>query len=227
MSICVIPARSGSKRIKNKNIQKINGIPLIAIVIRIAKKSKLFKRIIVSTDSPKIALISKKYGAEVPFLRDKKLSNDFAPTHKVIIDAINKIGSHNEKFHFCIYPTSILINQKDLKKAYLKIKKTKSNFICPIAKYKNNPLRSFFIREPNIFNKWPSNNMKRSQDLKNLFYDTGSFYIYRTKSLLKINKQNILPEKSTYIILKKELIDVNYPEDLIALKKLFKKKKIN
>ena len=81
MSICIIPARSGSKRIKNKNIQKINGLPLIAITIRIAKKSKLFKRIIVSTDCPKIALISKKYGAEVPFLRSKKLSDDFTPTH--------------------------------------------------------------------------------------------------------------------------------------------------
>ncbi len=227
MSICVIPARSGSKRIKNKNIQKINGIPLIGIVVKIAKKSKLFERIIVSTDCKKIASIAKKYGAEVPFFRDKKLSNDFAPTYKVIIDTIKKIRSQNHKFHFCIYPTSILLNSNDLKKAYLKIKKTKSNFICPIEKYKNNPLRSFIIKEPNIFFKWPYNQMKRSQDLKNLYYDTGSFYIYRTKYLLSINKKNILPKKSTYIILKKELIDVNYPEDLMVLKKLFKKKKIN
>ena len=76
MTICIIPARSGSKRIKNKNIQKIDNVPLIGITIKIAKKSGLFKRIIVSTDCPKIASIAKKYGAEVPFLRDKKLSKN-------------------------------------------------------------------------------------------------------------------------------------------------------
>ena len=59
MTICIIPARSGSKRIKNKNIQKIDNVPLIGITIKIAKKSGLFKRIIVSTDCPKIASIAK------------------------------------------------------------------------------------------------------------------------------------------------------------------------
>ena len=53
MTICIIPARSGSKRIKNKNIKKINNVPLLGIVIKIALKSKIFKRIIVSTDSKK------------------------------------------------------------------------------------------------------------------------------------------------------------------------------
>ena len=67
MSICIIPARSGSKGIKNKNIKKINGIPIISIVIKNAIKSKLFKRIIVSTDSKEIASISRKYGAKLLF----------------------------------------------------------------------------------------------------------------------------------------------------------------
>ena len=61
--------------------------------------------------------------------------------------------------------------------------------------------------------------MSRSQDLDELYYDTGSFYIYKTESLLKINQKKIIPKKSTYIFLKKKLIDVNYPKDL----KLFKK----
>lgn len=224
MTICIIPARSGSKRIKNKNIKKISQTPLIGITINIAKKSKLFKRIIVSTDCPKIALISKKYGAEVPFLRNKRLSDDFTPTHEVIIDTINKIRSYKEEFHFCIYPTSVLIDFKDLKKAFSKIKKTKANFICPIAKFESSPFRSFFIKNSYIKHTWPAYRLMRSQDLKDLYYDTGSFYIYRTKSLLKLSKQNFIPKKSTYIILNKKLIDVNYPEDLKALKKNFKTK---
>ena len=230
MTICIIPARSGSKRIKNKNITKINGIPIIAKTIKIAKQSKLFKRIIVSTDSSKIAKIAKTYGAEVPFLRSKYLSNDHAPIIKVMIDAIDKIKSFREKFHFCIYPTSILINKKDLKTAFLKIKRTKSDFICPIAKFESNPLRSFSIKNSYINFYWPKNQMKRSQDLKELYYDTGSFFIYRTEKLLKMKNKKILPKRSTYILLKKKLIDVNYPEDLVLLKKYintFKKNKKN
>ena len=224
MTICIIPARSGSKRIKNKNIVKINGLPIIAKTIKIARQSKLFTRIIVSTDSLKIAKIAKKYGAEVPFLRSKKLSDDYTPIIKVMIDTIDKIKSFKEKFHFCIYPTSILINQKDLKSAFLKIKKTKADFICPIAKFESNPLRSFYIKNEYINYNWPKNQIKRSQDLKNLYYDTGSFFIYRTGQLLKMNSKKILPKKSTYIILKKKLIDVNYPEDLVLLKKYVKTK---
>ena len=67
MNIAIIPARSGSKRIKNKNIKLFCGKPIIYYSINEAKKSKIFQKIIVSTDSEKIKKISEKYGAEVPF----------------------------------------------------------------------------------------------------------------------------------------------------------------
>ena len=90
MTICIIPARSGSKRLKNKNIKKFDGKPIISYAIKIAQSSGLFSKIIVSTDSKKISNIAKRYGAEVPFLRSKKLSDDFATTSEVIIDCIKK-----------------------------------------------------------------------------------------------------------------------------------------
>ena len=90
--ICIIPARQGSKRIKNKNIKLFAGKPLISHVIKTAKKSKLFSRIVVSTDSTRIANIAKNNGAEVPFLRNKKLSNDYAGTAEVMIDSVKKIN---------------------------------------------------------------------------------------------------------------------------------------
>ena len=135
--------------------------------------------------------IAKKYGAEVPFLRDKKLSNDFTPTFKVLIDVVKKIGSQKEKFHFCIYPTSILISKNDLKMALLKIKKTKSKYIFPIAEFESNPYRSFIIKNNFIKFTWPKYQLKRSQDLDSLYYDTGSFYIYETKALLTISEKEI------------------------------------
>ena len=76
MNICIIPARGGSNRIKNKNIKKFNGKPIIGIVLKNLKKSKLFKKIIVSTDSKKISDLSKKYGADLILRRNKKLSKN-------------------------------------------------------------------------------------------------------------------------------------------------------
>ncbi len=72
--VAIIPAKNSSKRVPNKNIKKFCGKPLIAWAILSAKKSKLLDRVIVSTDSPEIAKIAKKYGAEVPFLRPAEFS---------------------------------------------------------------------------------------------------------------------------------------------------------
>jgi len=76
MNIAIIPARSGSKRILNKNTKLFFGFPIIYWSLKAAKESKIFDKIIVSTDSKRIAEIAKKYGAEIPFLRPKKYSND-------------------------------------------------------------------------------------------------------------------------------------------------------
>ena len=78
MTICLIPAREESKRIKNKNIINFLGKPIISYSIITAIKSKLFDKVIVSTDSKKIADILSRYGALVPFMRPKNLANDHA-----------------------------------------------------------------------------------------------------------------------------------------------------
>ena len=88
MKIAIIPARGGSKRIKNKNIKEFHGKPIIAWSIETALKSKCFDKIIVSTDSEKIKKIAEKYGAEIPFLRPKNLSDDYTPTAPVISHSI-------------------------------------------------------------------------------------------------------------------------------------------
>ena len=112
MLYCLIPARKNSKRIKKKNIQKINGKPIITWSIINAKKSKLFKKIFVSTDCKRIARISNIAGASTPFLRPKKISNDFS----IDIDVINhflKYLKNNKidiKYLLYLYPTSPLFN---------------------------------------------------------------------------------------------------------------------
>ena len=72
----VVPARSGSKSVKNKNIKHLDGLPLIAHTINSAKFSNCFEKILLLTDSTKYAKIGKKFGAEIPFIRPKKISQD-------------------------------------------------------------------------------------------------------------------------------------------------------
>ncbi len=214
MTICVIPARSNSKRIKNKNIINFFGKPLIYYSIEAAKKSNLFKRIIVSTDSEKIANIAVKFGAEVPFLRSKKLSNDFVTTTDVIRDCVKNISSEKVPYHFCIYPTSIFIKKKDLRAAFKKIKKTKNDLLISVSEFNSSPHRALKLvkneRIDFISHKYANS---RSQDLPVLFHDAGSFYIYKTDSLLKRKKK--LPKRTTFFNINRlDFLDINDQVDI-------------
>tara|TARA_Y100000591_G_C21826845_1_gene697178 strand:- start:793 stop:1476 length:684 start_codon:yes stop_codon:yes gene_type:complete len=226
MTICIIPARGNSKRIKNKNIINFFGKPIIAYVIDIAKRSKLFSRIIVTTDSKKVANISKKYGAEFIF-RGKNLSNDYATSTAAVIDCIKKISSEKEKYHCCIYPTAVLTRPNDLKNSFKKIKRLKADHLIPITDYEYPPLRSL----KKIGKNWVNFNekrylSKRSQDVPKLYHDTGSYYFYKTSSLLK--KGEKLSKKTTYIYLNRfNSVDINYPSDLKIAKIKFKLLKKN
>lgn len=105
--ICIIIARAGSKGLKNKNLRKLNNLPLISYPILYAKKSRNIGTILVSTDSIRIAKIAKKYGAEVPFLRPKKYSTDNATTESTLKHALltyEKITK--KKFKVCVFLTT-------------------------------------------------------------------------------------------------------------------------
>ena len=218
---CIIPARAGSKRLKNKNILKLNKKPIISYPINEARKSKIFKSIIVSTDSVKIKRIAEKYGATAPFLRSKILSNDQTFPINVLIDVIKKMKIKDE-YVFFVYPCNPTIKKKYLFKALKIIKKDKADCLFVAEKFSNHPLRSFVMKDNNYFNlKWKNFEHKNTQHLKDFYHDTGMFYIYRTKMLLK-NKKTF-PKKTTALILKKySTIDINDIEDFNFTKKLFK-----
>ena len=101
--LAVIPARSGSKRVKNKNIKSLGGKPLIAHTILSAKKSKYINDICLTTDSIKIKKIGINHGLFVPFLRSKNLSNNSALTINVVKDAIKKFEKYcNTKYDYIL-----------------------------------------------------------------------------------------------------------------------------
>ena len=120
MNIAIITARQNSKRIKNKNIKLFNNHPLISYAIKASKKSKIFDRVIVSTDSKKIAKISIKYGAEIPFLRSKNISTDKSTTLSVIKDVIKRLKLYERYEFICVI---YLLQSEYLIKIYIMLKK--------------------------------------------------------------------------------------------------------
>lgn len=114
--IALIPARGGSKRIPHKNIKHFCGKPIIAYPIATALESTLFDEVVVSTDSQEIAIIARNYGANVPFMRPKELSDDFTPTTSVATHAANMLNLHDDDLlcvitplhHFCAHKRSLM-----------------------------------------------------------------------------------------------------------------------
>ena len=164
MKLAVIPARSGSKRIKNKNITKVYGKPIIYYVIKKLIKCKIFDRIIVSTDSEKISKLSNKYGAETPFRRPKYLSGDKTRASSVIKHAINYFKRKNIKI--------IKINKLNKKDDFLELfnkiyKKGKRRILVESGlMFINSLIKNKFIHDLYIF--------KSSKNLNKNGYNNGS-----------------------------------------------------
>ena len=176
----------------------------------------------VSTDSHKISKIAKKYGAEVPFLRSKKLANDFTPVPDVLIDCIKKISSQATKYHFCLYPTTTLVLKKDLINSFKKIKKINFDHLSSVSEYDASPYRALrFVGKNRIEFNSKKFALTRSQNLPRLCRDSGSFTIHRTKSLLKYNRK--LPKKTTYYFIDKyRCIDIDTESDFKLAEFIFK-----
>ena len=189
--VAVIPARKNSKRIPGKNSKKFNGKPIIINTIKKLKESKIFNKIIVSTNSKKIAKISKKYGAEVPFMRSRFLSNDHVPIIPVISNVIRFLIKQNYKFDYvcCVYAINPFLKISDLKKGFKKIKSKKFNYVFSATPYRFPFFRSFtFSRSKGIKVLFKNKINHRSQDLKQIICDAAHFYWGRKEAWFQEKK---------------------------------------
>jgi len=222
MNLAIIPARLRSKRLPLKNIKLFFGKPIISFSIDAAKKTKIFDKIIVSTDSIKIKKIAEKYGAEVPFLRPKNIADDRTHFNDAIIQSINEFKRRNIKITnvCCIYPTSPLINYKDIIKGFKLLKKS-SSYVFSACEYISPPQRSFYFEKKNLKFLINNNYKKRSQDLSKIYHDAGQFYWGSKQTWL--NDKIIFNKKSKIIEIDYlNFIDINYLKDFNIAKKLYK-----
>ena len=144
-AIAIIPARSGSKSILDKNLVQLAGFPLIAFSIAAAKLAPDISRVVVSTDSPKYAKISLKYGAEVPFLRPATISGDDATDIDFMLHAMNWFDENEPQtpeYWVHLRPTTPLRDPKHIAEALQRIisrddaTALRSAFPCPESPFK-------------------------------------------------------------------------------------------
>ena len=179
-SLCVIPARGGSKRIPKKNIRLFQGKPIIEWSIEAAQQSKIFDRIIVSTDSQEIAEVAKSSGVDVPFVRPQHLSDDFVGTREVIVHSIKELARQGFTYSHvcCLYATAPFVEVNDLISSYKSFLTCRVGSVVFSATSFAFPIqRALSIDSQGYCSPFDSYAiLRRSQDLEEFFHDAGQFY---------------------------------------------------
>ncbi len=213
-AICIIPARGGSKRIPHKNIKLFHSKPLIAYSIEVALRSRLFSKVIVSTDDKEIAKVAREYGAEIPFMRSNELADDFTSSGDVVEDAIKKLQSMGEEFEYVctIYATAPLLEEKYLKDGFERLKNSDARMAFSVTSMPFPIQRTFKITEDGRCKMFtPEHFLTRSQDLEEACQDAGQFYWER----VGIEAKDIpFGSESIPIVLPRHLVqDIDTQED--------------
>ena len=223
--LLIIPARGGSKGIKNKNIKKINKKPLIDITLTQAKKSKIFSDIIVSSDSSKILSVSKKHKV-ILHKRSKRLSSDKSPKIPVIRDALKFAEKKkNNKYDYIIDldVTSPLRNISDIKKSLSKFLKNRNSNLFTITEARRNPYFNMIEISNNKIKicKKNINPFFRRQDAPKVFELNASIYIWKRSWLLKSDK--LISNKTGYYFMPAHRsLDIDSDHDFKIVEHLLK-----
>jgi CMP-N,N'-diacetyllegionaminic acid synthase len=222
-NIAIIPARSGSKGLKNKNIKLLNGKPLLAYTIEAARDSKLFDEIFVSTDSQEYAQIAKKWGASVPFLRTKELSTDIASSWDVVKETLFNYQQLGKEYDtvFLLQPTSPLRKSEDIINGYKIFKNKKALAVVSVCEVDHSPLWCNKLPEDHSLENFLNQDLINSprQNLQTYYRINGALYIVNREYLM--SSDNIYNEKCYAIVMSKEnSIDIDDAMDFIIAKSL-------
>jgi len=204
----IIPARGGSKSVPKKNIKLLAGKPLIAYTIETAQKCKMLDRTVVSTDDDEIAHVAKKYGGDVPFMRQNDLSLDDTPMIPVLQHAVSFIEKR-EKVHVDVVvlldPTSPFRRVEDIEECLQKLEHNNVDSVVTICEVEHNPY--FVMMELNGDRLVPlikSNKViTRRQDAPEVYRINAAVYAIKRDVLMNANK--IITDNTMAVIMSQEL----------------------
>ena len=223
--IAIIPARSGSIRIKEKNIKLFFQKPIISYAINALKKSKLFKKIHISTDSLKIKKVVEKLGVKVDFLRPKKLAKDKVIINEVLRYVLKKYEKKNLIYDevWLVYSCTPFITKDQLLSASQKFNKSDMNYPMMSFSEYDAPIEWAFKKNKNYF--IPLNKKKLlvdSKKIKKKYYESATFVIFKKGQVFK---HKVYSRYYGHILNKDNALDIDYIDDWKKAEILIKMKK--
>ena len=205
-NLAIIPARSGSKGLKDKNIKLLNGKPLLAYTIEAAKASGIFDEIMVSTDSQIYADIAKTYGASVPFLRSEGLSSDKASSWDVVKDVLHRYHNLGTEFETVtlLQPTSPLRTSADIRNGYNMMEDKNANFIVSVCETDHSPLWANILPDSFSLSDFirPEVAKMQRQSIPTYYRINGALYIVKVEYLMQ--HENLYSVGSYALVMSKE-----------------------
>lgn len=226
----VIPARGGSKTVSKKNIKPLLGKPLIAYTIAPALKSKLLTRVIVSSDDKEIIDVSKRYGADVPFIRPKKLATDLALATDVIRHAVletERLEGKKYDYVVMLQPTTPLRTTEDIDNALMKLIKTGADSVISVVNVGTiHPVRMKRIVDDRLvdYAKEPMENMPKEL-LPPVYIRSGA--IYAVKRDILVNRRSFKGDDCRpYVMPEERAINIDSEMDFLLAEALMKKMKL-
>jgi len=217
-NLAIITARSGSKGLKDKNIKLLKGKPLMAYTIEAALESGLFACVHVSTDSEEYADIARRYGADVPFLRDEALATDTAGTWDTVRAAVEKYEELGEKFDTVtlLQPTSPLRDASDIQNAFKVFEQKAADSVVSVCEVDHSPRICNTLGDGESMAGFIDTSIVgRRQDLGTYYRINGAIYIQKTELLM--NGGNLYGQGAyAYIMDKMHSVDIDDAFDMMV-----------
>lgn len=223
--IAIIPARSGSKGLKDKNIKELNGKPLMAYSIEAAIESNMFDKVFVSTDSQKYADIAIKYGADASFLRSKENSSDTAQSWDVVREVIDMMQIKGEKYDeiMLLQATSPLRTAQDIINAIKLLHERKGNAVVSLTECDHSPIWCNTLPADGRMDNFDRPEYKDlpRQSLPQYYRYNGAIYLLTNKELYNI--EHMLEFGCyAYIMPQERSIDIDTALDFLIAETIMK-----
>lgn len=186
-ALAVIPARGGSQRIKDKNIRPFLGKPMIEYAIQATLQSRVFDRVIVSTDSEKIQEIALRAGASVPFIRPENLADHHTGTHAVTEHAVATLKAAGENYDCvcCIYATNPLLQPQSIIDGFELLQQSQCEHVVTVTHFDFPIQRGLYERSGWVTPINSEMMASRSQDLPECWHDAAQFYWSKIRAIEK------------------------------------------
>ncbi len=227
--LAVIPARGGSKRIPGKNIRPLGGRPLLAHTVEAALDSGLFARTVVSTDSPEIAELAVRAGAEVPFIRDESLADDHTPVSRVTVDALRRLDPSGQTFGAVaqLMANCPLRTAEDVQASYRAFRECGAPTQLSVTRFGwQNPWWALTLSNGRTVEPvFQARMTQRSQDLPTLYCPTGAIWWAKAEVLLQEETYHV-PGRAGWEIAWERGLDIDSEDDWSMVEVLWERMQI-